>query len=333
LADIGLVLPQYEGPVSVKATAVQEARGWVVDAVTDGPYDAALTVSGLATGDNAQIDFTADIPRIEDFVPDADITGPVRAKGDLRQTPQGWQINTDASGPLNAQASVRGLVSPRVDVAFDLALPDIQPLVPQVNGGVEASGTVEQTDQGFVVDTIASGPYGSRVSVEGLATGPDMALSFDLSVPDVSPLAPGVNGPLSAKGNVRQTTDGIAVDVDANGPYGSSAMVEGLVTGEVSLKFDVSVPNVNPLVPSVSGSFAANGTARQTDAGVVLDASASGPYGAQATVEGLVTGPNADVDFQLNVPDIGALVDQVNGPLSVAGSARREGEAWRIDTN
>ncbi|SFG21615.1 translocation/assembly module TamB domain-containing protein [Sulfitobacter dubius] len=333
LADIGLVLPQYEGPVSVKATAVQEARGWVVDAVTDGPYDAALTVSGLATGDNAQIDFTADIPRIEDFVPDADITGPVMAKGDLRQTPQGWQINTDASGPLNAQASVRGLVSPRVDVAFDLALPDIQPLVPQVNGGVEASGTVEQTDQGFVVDTIASGPYGSRVSVEGLATGPDMALSFDLSVPDVSPLAPGVNGPLSAKGNVRQTTDGIAVDVDANGPYGSSAMVEGLVTGEVSLKFDVSVPNVNPLVPSVSGSFAANGTARQTDAGVVLDASASGPYGAQATVEGLVTGPNADVDFQLNVPDIGALVDQVNGPLSVAGSARREGEAWRIDTN
>ena len=37
LADVGLVLPQYQGPVAVKATAVQEPRGWVVDAVTDGP--------------------------------------------------------------------------------------------------------------------------------------------------------------------------------------------------------------------------------------------------------------------------------------------------------
>ncbi len=393
LADVGLVLPQYEGPIAVKATAVQEARGWVVDAVTDGPYDAALTVSGLATGEDAQIDFSADIPRIEDFVPEADITGPVTAKGDLRQTPQGWEINTDASGPLDAKASVKGLVSPRVDVAFDLSLPDIQPLVPQLNGGVEASGTLEQTEQGFVIDTIANGPYDSRVSVEGLATGPDMvlnidlslpdisplapgvngplsaqgtvrqrdegiavdvaatgpygstamveglatgpnmALSFDLSVPDLSPLAPGVNGPLSATGDIRQTEDGIAVDMSANGPYGSRAMVEGLITGEVSMRFDVSVPNVNPFVPSVSGSFAANGVARQTEAGVVLDASASGPYGARATVDGLVTGPNAAVDFQFNMPDIGALVEQVNGPLSVAGSARREGEAWRIDTN
>lgn len=134
------------------------------------------------------------------------------------------------------------------------------------------------------MDVAARGPYGSSAVVEGLVTGPNMALSFDLSVPDVSPLAPGVNGPLSATGDIRQTDDGIAVDVSADGPYGSSAMVEGLVTGEVSLRFDVSVPNVNPLVPSVSGSFAANGVARQTENGVVLDASASA-YGARATVE------------------------------------------------
>jgi len=393
LTDIGLVLPQYEGPIAVKATGVQDSNGWTVDAITDGPYDAALTISGLVTGPDAQVDFTADIPRIEDFVPDADITGPVTAKGELRQTEQGWLIDTEAGGPFGAQASVKGLVTPRVDVTFDLSLPDIQPLVPQVSGAVEASGKLEQTEQGFVVDTVASGPYGSRITLEGLATGPDMALDFDLSVPDVSPLVPGVNGPLSATGDIRQTSDGIAVDVkangpyssrftvaglatgpdmslnfdlsvpdvspvvpgyngpltatggvrqtpqgiavnfNANGPYGSRAMVEGIATGEVSLRFDVSVPNVNPLVPGVSGRFAANGVARQTEQGVVLDASASGPYGAQATVEGLVTGPNAAIDFELNMPDIGALVDKINGPLSVAGSARREGEAWRIDTN
>ena len=332
LADVGIVLPQYKGPIAVKATAKQDSRGWTVDAVTDGPYDAALTASGLVTGPDARIDFTADIPKIEDFVPEADITGPVTAKGELRQTPQGWQIDTEAGGPFGAQATVKGLVAPRVDVTFDLSLPDIQPLVPQVSGAVQASGTLEQTEQGFVVDTVASGPYGSRVSVEGLATGPDMSLSFDLSLPDVSSLAPGINGPLTASGGIRQTPQGIAVDVNANGPYGSRAMVEGIATGEVSLRFDVAVPNVNPLVPGVSGRFAANGVLRQTEQGVNIDTTASGPYGARATVEGLVTGPEAAVTFQLNMPDIGALVEKINGPLSVAGSARREGDAWRIDT-
>ncbi len=393
LADIGLLAPQYEGPIDVKATAVQDSRGWTVDAVTDGPYDATLTVSGLATGPDAQIDFTADVPRIEDFLPDADITGPVTAKGELRQTPQGWQIDTQASGPLDAQAAVKGLVTPRVDVTFDLSLPNIEPLVPQVSGAVEASGSLEQTEQGFVIDTIASGPYGSRValeglatgpnmalsfqlsmpdvnpvvpqlngplsargdvrqtpdgifvdvdadgpysstaSVEGMATGPDMALSFDLSVPNVSPLAPGVNGALTATGSVRQTPQGIEVNVNANGPHGSRAMVEGLATGEVSLRFDLAVPDVSPFAPSVSGRLAANGVLRQTEQGVMIETSASGPYGARATIEGLVTGPNAAVDFQVNMPDIGVLVDKVNGPLSVAGSARREGSAWRVDTD
>ncbi len=272
LADIALVLPQYKGPVTVTAIASQDASGWTIDTAADGPYGAALTAKGLATGPDAALTFTADIPDVAPFA--AQIEGPVSAKGLLSQSPQGWQIKTEATGPYRLSAALDGLVAPRLDVRFDISLPDLQPLVPQVNGPLAATGTVLQTDQGFVIDTSATGPFGAKALVEGLATGPQMQLTFDVSMPNVNPLVPGVSGPLAAKGVLRQTPDGIVVDTNA-----------------------------------------------------------SGPYSATASVQGLVTGPRADVAFSLGMPNIGALVSQVNGPLSVDGTARKQGQSWRLDTD
>lgn len=271
LEDIGLVLPQYDGPVTVIATATQDTRGWVVDAVTDGPYGAALTARGLATGPNARIEFTADVPDAKPFA--EQVEGPVKATGSLSQTPDGWRIRTDATGPYDLTAAVEGLVSPAIDVRFDLSVPDLQPVVPQLRGPLKATGTLRQTDAGFVVDTEATGPYGAKALVAGLATGPDMSLNFNLSVPNVNPLLPGVNGPLSANGKVYQTPEGLAVDTQA-----------------------------------------------------------SGPYSARATVTGVVTGANAAVDYTLAMPNLAAIVPQLNGPLDVDGSARRQGGAWQINT-
>ena len=332
LTDIGLVLPQYEGPVTVTATAVQDTRGWSIDAATDGPYGAALTAEGLATGPNANLRFTADVPDLKPFVDQ--IEGPVRATGTLRQTPDGWQIDTDATGPYQVQAALDGLVTPALDLNFDVSMPDVQPLVPQVSGPLQATGSVRQTEAGFVVDTRASGPYGAQAMVEGLATGPDMQLTFEVSLPNVSPLAPGINGPLSASGVVRQSPQGIRIDTNVAGPYSSRASVEGLATGpDMRLTFDVSVPNVRPLVPSVSGPLSAEGVIRQTPDGIVVETSADGPYAARARIAGLVTGPNANVDYTLSMPNIGALVPQLNGPLNLDGSAARQGTGWRVQTD
>ncbi|KAG1648684.1 hypothetical protein GQR58_029647 [Nymphon striatum] len=97
LKDLSLVLPQYSGPVQVSATASQDLRGWSVDAQTDGPYGAVLTAKGLATGPDAALDFTADIPDVKPFADQID--GPVTATGTLRNSPEGWQVETDATGP------------------------------------------------------------------------------------------------------------------------------------------------------------------------------------------------------------------------------------------
>jgi translocation and assembly module TamB len=269
LVDVARVVPQYSGPITVTASALQDARGWSVDATTDGPYGAALTASGLATGPNARLQFTADVPNVEPFV--ADIKGPVKAQGVVSQTPEGWKIETNASGPYRVQAALDGMLTPMLDLNFDMSMPNIQPFAPQINGPLSANGTLLQTPDGFVVDTSANGPYGAKARVAGLATGPKMRLDFDVSMPNVKPIAPGISGPLQANGVVQQTTSGIA-----------------------------------------------------------LRTTASGPYGTRGSVNGVVTGPRAAVEFDVFMPNIGSIVDKVNGPLSVKGSARKQGDAWRV---
>ena len=331
LRDIATVLPQYEGPITLKGTAIQNDVGWRVDVKGDGPYDAAITLDGLATGPDAALEFTAAVPEVSPFAEGMD--GPLRADGSLRQTPQGWLLQTDASGPFDATARINGLVTPALDIGFELAMPEVSVVTPQVNGPVRATGRLRQTDTGFEIDTDASGPYGADVSVKGALT-PAVNVQFDLSVPNVQPLVPQVNGPLQASGQLRQTDDGFVIDTTARGPYGARASVEGLATGpNMSLDFDVSVPNVAPLAPGVNGPLAAKGNLRQTPAGIAVNTNATGPYSSRASVQGVVTGPDAQVDFTLAVPNIGALVPKLNGPLNVNGAANKTTQGWQIDTS
>lgn len=329
LEDIALVVPQYNGPVSVSATATQDAAGWRVDARTDGPYDAALTAKGLATGPNALINFTADVPEMKPFA--AQIDGPVKASGTLRQTPGGWRVDTDATGPYQIKAAVEGLVTP-LDITFDVSAPDVNPLVPQVNGPLAATGRLRQTQNGMEIETQATGPYRARATVEGQIS-PKIAIAYDLMLPNVQPLVPQYSGALSAQGTLRQEEQGFFVDTTAQGPYGLRAAVEGLATGpDMTLTFDTSLPNVAPLAPGINGPFAAKGVVRQTPNGIAIDTNATGPYRTTAAIEGVVTGPQAAVTYDIDMPNLGAVVPQINGPLAIDGTARKQGEAWRIDT-
>lgn len=330
LEDIALIVPQYEGPITVSATATQDAAGWRVDARTDGPYDAALTAKGLATGPNARIAFTADVPEMKPFADQID--GPVQATGTLSQTPDGWRVDTDATGPYQTKAAIEGLITP-LDITFDISAPDVNPLVPQVNGPLTATGRLRQTQNGLEIDTQATGPYRVRANVEGQLT-PQIAITYDLTLPDVQPLAPQFNGALSAQGTLTQEEQGFLIDTTAQGPYGLRAAVEGLATGpNMRLNFETSLPNVAPLAPGINGPFAATGVVRQTPDGIAVDTNATGPYSTRAMVEGVVTGPQANVIYDIDMPNLAALVPGLNGPLSVDGSARKQGEAWRIDTS
>ncbi len=332
LADIAVVVPQYSGPVTLRATADQDARGWSVDADVSGPYKSSITASGLATGPDAALDFRAAVPQLRDFVPDAPVAGEVTLDGTLRQSPQGYVVDTKVTAPEDVTASVQGLLTPALDITFAADIPRVQAFAPQVTGAVNASGTLRQTDAGFRIDARASGPYAAQVAVRGALT-PMIDITFEAAVPNVNPLVPQVSGPLDASGTLRQTDKGFFVDTTATGPYGARAMVEGLATGpDMSLTFDVSVPNVQPLVPGVSGALAAKGSVRQTPQGIAIDTNATGPYASRASVQGVVTGDAPALTYDVTISNLAALVPKLAGPLNVTGSAQQQSDGWRVDT-
>lgn len=338
LRDVGLLLPQYSGPVTIDGSALQDARGWTVDVEADGPYGSRARIEGLATGPDAVLDYDLTVPQVSDFVPE--IEGPLNATGTLRPTPEGWRIDTQARGPYDADAAVTGLVTgPDLSVDFELSMPQISRVpqirdaAPQIEGPLNASGNIRQTEQGIVIDAAASGPLGADVSASGLATGPDAAIEFAISMPEVGRIAPQINGPLSAEGLIRQTPQGWALRTTASGPYDARADIDGLVTGpDLSVNFDVAIPNVQPLVPGISGPLNATGRVFQTPQGLAVEASAQGPYASRLGVAGTVTGENPALDFDLSLPDVSPLVPRISGPLDVNGTARQTDQGWQIDT-
>ncbi|SFS69621.1 autotransporter secretion inner membrane protein TamB [Sulfitobacter marinus] len=332
LTDIALIAPQYSGPVTLTAQADQDSRGWTVDASADGPYGTALTAKGLATGPNAVMSFAAEVPEIKDFVPDTPIEGKVALEGLARQTPAGWQVDAKAQAPEDVSATVNGPLTP-LDIDFEATIPRVQAFAPQVAGTLTASGNLRQSEGGIVIDAQAEGPYAAKAAVQGALT-PVIDISFDAALPEVNRVVPQVSGPLTANGRLRQTDKGFFIDTSATGLYGARAMVEGLATGpDMSLTFDVSLPDVQPLMPGVSGPLAATGAIRQTPDGIAVDTTATGPYASRAQVAGVVTGAVPALTYDVTIPNLAALVPQLNGPLNVTGTAQQEAAGWRLNTN
>ncbi|TMM55566.1 translocation/assembly module TamB [Sulfitobacter sabulilitoris] len=321
LVDVGLVMPQYTGPLSFEGTASQDTRGWTVDADLDGPYDIALALQGLATGPAADLAFDLRVPQVKPLVPQ--VEGPLTAQGRAFRSSAGWNVDLSATGPYSAQVALKGLATGgAADLAFDLSLPDVNPLVPQVRGALTAQGRAFQSPEGWNVDLAATGPYSAQVALKGLATGADADLQFTASVPNVQPLVPGVSGPLSTEGRAFQSPEGWRVDVTAQGPYASRVAARGLATGpDATLDFSASMPDVGALVPRIRGPLAIEGGAAKSPAGWRIDTSMQGPSGTQAAVAGLVA-LDGNLDLRINGSAPLGLSAPFLAPRNLQGQAR-----------
>ncbi|MEM6941675.1 MAG: translocation/assembly module TamB domain-containing protein [Pseudomonadota bacterium] len=388
LADVETVLPQYAGAVTVEASATQDAQGWRIDAATEGPYDAALTARGRATGPAAELLFTANVPNARPFIAQVDgpveatgrlfragdgwsveaqasgpekvsaalngavaprvdlgfdarvgdvdafapgISGPLTASGRLQQTQNGFQLTTQATGPFDARADLSGQLTPKVDLAYVLSLPSVDPLVPQLEGPLRAEGQLTQTDAGFDLTTRAQGPLGSTAEIAGQVT-PTVDVMFDVAASDVGTLVPQVDGPVAAQGRLRQSDAGFDLNTRAQGPFGASAEVAGQVLPSVDVAFDVTATNLSALAPQVAGRASARGTLRQQDSGFFVRARAAGPYEIEAQVEGLATGPDLNLGFDLSMPNVAPFSPGITGPLSAEGRLRQTARGLTINT-
>ncbi|MDW4496427.1 translocation/assembly module TamB domain-containing protein [Sulfitobacter sp. D35] len=333
IPDIEPLAPGISGAVSAQGNARNSPEGWRVDLAATAPYDAELSLEGLATGPDAQLNLDLAVPDLQPLVPS--IEGALTVTGVAAQSPEGWRVDLDVDGPYEAQVALDGLATGTdAQLNLDLSVPDLQPLIPTIEGALTATGVAEQTPEGWRVDLDVDGPYQAKVALEGLATGANANLDFDLSLPDVQPLVPQVSGPLTATGNAQQSPEGWRVDLQADGPFDAEVALRGLATGpESDLAFELSVPDLQPVVPQVTGGIDARGNLRPREEGLQVDLRANGPYGARLAVAGLATGPDADINVDVAIPNLQPLVPQVSGPVEASSRLRQTEGGWMVDAN
>lgn len=103
-----------------------------------------------------------------------------------------------------------------------------------------------------------------------------------------------------------------------------------LQSGDSQANFDVKLSDVALLAPEYSGALQLKGSATEDARGWSVDVNADGPYGAQATVSGLVTGPDAAADVKVGLPDVSVFVPEISGPFAAEGSGRKSPEGWQV---
>ncbi|MEM7471759.1 MAG: translocation/assembly module TamB domain-containing protein [Pseudomonadota bacterium] len=323
LNDAALLAAQLEGSLTLGGEATQGARGWSVDLDAAGPFEARAAVDGLATGPQAALNFTLGLPDIAPLVPQ--YSGALDLDGTLRQSPDGWLLDTALIGPFSLGADVAGRVTgtQAPDVAFSAKLPDIKPLVPQFSGAVAVAGRAQMLADGLRVETTLDGPYDLDATVAGRVTGADAPdITFEARLPDVNPLVPQYRGTLSVSGTALQQGEALTLDTDIAGPYGLTATLSGAATGP-SPRFDyaLSLPNLAPIVPNLNGPLSARGSAAQDGPNWQVESDIDGPAGTQAQVAGRV-GADGQVNLTADGSAALALANPFIAPRSVLGQAR-----------
>lgn len=332
--DVAPLVPDLSGPLTVAGRVFQENGQYAVDVNGSGPLDASFDAQGVATGPQADLEILLAVPDLQPLVPD--LQGGIEIAGRLQQAETGYRVDVSGSGPFASSFAVDGLATgPDTSLDFEVSVPDVQPVVPQLEGELALAGNVAMNDAGqYAVDVSARGPLQAMLDARGVATGPDADIAFDLSVPDVSSLAPQVTGPLNVAGTVRQAGTGYDVDVSGGGPLDAQFSARGLATGpDANLAFDLSMPDVSPLAPQVTGPFNVAGTLRQAASGYAIDVAGGGPLSAEFSAAGLATGPETDLSFDLAVPSLQPLVPQLTGALDVDGRVWLTDAGYNVDVS
>lgn len=337
LDDIGRVLPDYAGPVSVSGRAFEQAgTGWNVDMTVAAPYDAKATISGLVNPGTTKIALTVVAPDLAPIVPG--VTGSADVRGNLTELGEGrYAFAIQGAGPFDTTGTVSGEAggTAPISVEFDAALPRIAALVSGFDGAATVKGSaVEATGGQWRVDVDATGPYAVDASVQGVVGAGGSDVTFTARVPDVGAAAPGLTGSTAVSGTAREAGDGRwNVDINGQGPYSAEYGLAGLVGAVGSdVAVRVALPDVSPLAPGYRGAFSAQGTAKDVgenrfDVGVRVAA----PYGISARVGGIVGATGTNVEIAAEVPNIGALVPGVSGLVTAAGSVRQAGDGFTVD--
>lgn len=276
------------GRTQVDLIARRDEGGTVVDRLSLRNPALRADANATLTSQGAQARFDLGLSDVG-LVTDA-VSGPLQLDGTAEQRGDTWTIQTDATGPLDAVATIAAIIDPdRTALDVTASLPDVNPLVPQLSGAARITANAVQTDGDWRFGAQADGPLDSTAQVDGTFVAETLAADYSLSIPNIAPVVPQVNGPLALDGRVQQVAQGWRVTSNVAGPYDSTGDVTLTLTdGQAAARYALAMPNVARLVPGIAGAAAVRGTAAQVADGFDIDANVDGPSGTQARIAGRV---------------------------------------------
>ncbi|MEJ6397527.1 translocation/assembly module TamB domain-containing protein [Yoonia sp. 208BN28-4] len=368
--EVGLVMPELSGPVTVTGTAARSAELVTdFDIRAEGP-SATITAVGQAIPDTAgqavNATVQAQIADLETFseLADRDLDG---------------AINAELTGTLLSD----GL---RFDMDLTAQTTDLAVGVAQVDQLLQGDGTLSVSlaaprdgvyrAQDLAVDTPA---IRLRADATYDASGPADA-TFDFMLTDAGQVVASLDGPLSLRGTASRDAGGDAtVDVTGNGPgtdFAVDAVIEA-VTNRITGTLDATVADLsvyrdlagmpldgavtanvagtalpdlsrfdgtvdlsstdlaigNPSVdPLLRGAGTLNATAALTEAGLRVE-TVNADY-PNVTLSGSLEGASGagEGQFDARLRDIGLIADGISGPATATGTARLDAQGvWAID--
>lgn len=151
----------------------------------------------------------------------------------------------------------------------------------------------------------------SEISAQ--VNGPLSNLDISARLANVGLIAPDFQGALVVDGKVQQRSDGYGVDIDLDGPGGTTLAVDGIVAngGTANLSIDGSAPL------GLANVFIAP---RRLNGQANLDLTLSGPLGLES-LSGTITPQGAE----FSAPTLGIILAPITGQIQVANGAAQLG--------
>lgn len=267
LDELSRITPTLSGPLSLGGDVSQTATGLKGDVQLNGPDSSYAKLAGTVDTDgSADLDFDAELARLERFVPD--FPGSLQAKGQASRSGGVWTVDADAAGPGGITTSVAGsfdeangtaditangqlnlgiankFISPNAikgNASFDLALKG-KPGLEGLSGTITTSGTslavpaAGQTVTG-IGGTVRIANQGATIAING---GLPAGGGFTVSGPVA--LQPPFDGRITVALNELVLTDNILFETTANGQItmsgplaGNSSIAGNIVFGETNI--------------------------------------------------------------------------------------------------
>ncbi len=334
LPDISPLVPSLQGGIAVSGSAAEQGGGaWQVDLDVDAPAGARISVEGLVGAEDTDVALRLELPDIAAFAPGVPGSAVLEGRA-VQYAPGGYEVSFDADLPYESTAELDGRVgASRSALAYSVRVPDLSAISPALSGPATASGRVVQQPSGQIAVTAdATGPFDATAdisaSVGNGSGGERTRVEATVRLPETAALAPQLSGPLVAEIEaMQQPSGGWAVDVDAGGPFGATVAAEAsLGAGQTRAEARLSVPDLSPIAPALSGRLTATvSAAREGDGPWQIALEGDGPYAASFEADAALGDGPLSADLQARLPDVSPLAPRFSGALALDASVERPG--------